>query len=234
MKFYTILTSALFFLLVVSINSAYAQVDPLTDLTFLQTGELATTESKFQISNEIAIREFFNGNIVRVSGQTVEGFPYITYSKVLEDRIDTHGKIFINNKFVELDFEQKIEENIQKEKDDNLLILTKYSQYVYSKQEASISIKVFEPEVNTKNDFELNDGLISNVSIQVSIMDGDNEIFSDEGVTNEKGFFESEFTVPVDRINTYTLTINAETEESNSTKILQIFNRGTDPADRSD
>ena len=89
MNLYTI--SAIIVILVFvgfTINSASAQVDPLTDIDFLQTGELNTSENRFHINNEIVIREFFNGNIIRVSGQTIEGFPYITYSKVLDDKID--------------------------------------------------------------------------------------------------------------------------------------------------
>ncbi len=67
MNFYTIL--AIFSILtlgVFTVNSAYAQVDPLSDIVFLQTGELTTDENQFQISNDIVIREFFNGKILRV------------------------------------------------------------------------------------------------------------------------------------------------------------------------
>jgi len=65
-------------------------------------------------------------------------------------------------------------------------------------------------------------------------MDNNIEIFSGEGTTNENGLFEIGFINPVDKVNTYTVTINAENENSMSTKILQIFNLGTSPKDRSD
>jgi len=68
---------------VFTVNLVSAQVDPLIDIEFLQTGELNTVENQFHISNEISIREFFNGNIIRVSGQTIEGFPYIPFHKAL-------------------------------------------------------------------------------------------------------------------------------------------------------
>ena len=64
MNFYTILvTFSILTLGVFTINSAFAQVDPLSDIVFLQTGELNIDENQFQISNDIVIREFFDGKI---------------------------------------------------------------------------------------------------------------------------------------------------------------------------
>ncbi len=109
MNFYTILTIfAILTLGVFTLNSASAQVDPLSGIVFLQTGELNTDENQFQISNDITIREFFDGKIVRVSGHTIEGFPYITYSKILNEKIETDGIIFINGEFIDLLFDRKI------------------------------------------------------------------------------------------------------------------------------
>ncbi len=112
-----------------TVNFAFAQVDPLIDIEFLQTGELNTSENQFHISNEITIREFFNGNIIRISGQVIEGFPYITYSKILDDKMDTHGMIFIGGKFVDLNFEEKIiQEDVIIEKNQDISILVQYTQ----------------------------------------------------------------------------------------------------------
>jgi len=236
MNFYTILAIFVISTLVVfTVNLTSAQVDPLVDIVFLQTGELNTSENQFHISNEMSIREFFNGNIIRVSGQTIEGFPYITYSKISDDKIDTHGMIFISSQFVDLTFVEKdSEKESVVEKQDNLSIIVKYSQRVYSKESVSISIKIFDPIKNKLNDFYQNYGMISNTQIQVTVMDNNIEIFSGEGTTNENGLFEIGFINPVDKVNTYAVTINAENENSMSTKILQIFNLGTSPKDRSD
>ena len=57
---------------------------------------------------KLTLENFFNGNIVRVSGQTIEGFPHSTYSKVINDKINTHGMIFINGEFVKLSFKKKL------------------------------------------------------------------------------------------------------------------------------
>ena len=52
MNFYTILAIlAISTIGIYSGNLAFAQVDPLIDIEFLQTGELRTFENQFHISN---------------------------------------------------------------------------------------------------------------------------------------------------------------------------------------
>jgi len=218
-----------------TVNFAFAQ-DPLIDIEFLQTGVLNTSENQFHISNEITIREFFNGNIIRVSGQVIEGFPYITYSKILDDKIDTHGIIFISGKFVDLNFEEKIiYEGTISEKKDDLAIVIQHTQRVYSENFILIDIKIFDKDQNKLNDFYKKDGSISNTNIQVTIIDEDNqELYSSNGITNERGLYEMEYLIPENsKRETLTVTINAENENSKSSKILQIFSLGRAPSDGS-
>ena len=233
MNFYIILTIfTISSLGVFAINSASAQIDPLVDIGFLQYGEINTKEYQFHISNEMSIREFFNGNIVRVSGQTIEGFPYIIYSKILDDKIDTHGIIFISGKFIKLSFEEKPkQEEIDFEKKDDLGVLVQYTQRVYSKQFAQIEIKIYDKEQNKLNDFNQNYGYVSNTNIEVLVIDEDNqELYSSSGITNEKGFFETEFFIPENsKREVLAVTINAENENSKTSKILQIFSLGRIP-----
>ena len=210
-------------------NLANAQVDPLSEIIFFQTGELQTKENQFTISNNFDIREFFNGNIIRVSGQTVEGFPFITYSKIMNDEIFVKGKIFINGKFLELVFDKKdtvVESGIN-DKKDNLSILVKYSQKTYSRDPVQFEIKIFDPAQNKQNDFNQNYGMIQNVQIHIIVENNDEIIFSNDLIVNENGFAETEFVMPLDRINTYAVTITAENEESESTKIIQLINLGS-------
>lgn len=212
-------------------NLVFAQVDPLNDIGFLQTGELQTIENQFHISNQLDIREFFNGNIIRISGQTIEGFPYITYSKILDEKIDTHGMIFISGKFVDLNFEEKIiqeEEIIEKNQDISILI--QYTQRIYEKNFAQIDVKIYDIEQNRYNDFNQNYGFIPNTNIEILVVDEENqEFYSTEGVTDDKGFLESEFYIPERSKETLTVTINAENENSKTSKILQIFTLGEPP-----
>lgn len=209
-------------------TNIHAEVDPLADILFLQTGMINTNENQFQISNEIQTREFFNGNIIRVSGQTVEGFPYITYSKILEDGIKTHGMIYVGGEFIALSFKEKSIQETMIEKEDDLQILVQYTQRVYSKQTASIDIKIYDPEQNKLNDFNLNYGFIPNTNVKVVVLDENNEEFySSTGVTNDRGLFETEFYIP-ERYpqETMTITINAGDDDSESSKILQMFTLG--------
>ena len=230
MNFYTILAIfAILALGVFTVNSAFAQVDPLSDIVFLQTGELNTDENQFQISNDIIIREFFNGKIVRVSGHTIEGFPYITYSKILDEKIDTDGIIFINGEFIDLLFEEKLvqqESNIEKK--DDLAIVVQYSSHTYSKKYAYITMKIFDEEQNKLNNFNQKDGRIPNVDIKVLVVDGRNqEFFSSNGTTDDKGFFETRFWIPDNyKRDSLTATIDAENENSKSSKILQMYTIG--------
>jgi len=232
MKSVIIIAIVVVLLVPLLIGTALAQIDPLVDIEFLQSGEINTKEYQFHISSEMSIREFFNGNIVRVSGQTIEGFPYIIYSKISDDKIDTHGIIFISGKFVKLSFEEepKQEETVFEKKDD-LGILVQYTQRVYSKQFAQIDIKIYDKEQNKLNDFNLNYGYVSNTNIEVLVIDEDNqEFYSSSGITNNKGFFETEFLIPENSIReTLTITINAENENSKSSKILQLFSLGRIP-----
>ncbi len=235
MNYYRILAIfAILTLGVFTVNLTSAQIDSLIDIEFLQTGELNTSKNQFHISNEIFIREFFNGNIIRVSGQTIEGFPYITYSKILNDKIDTHGMIFINGQFVDLTFLEKgnEEESIVEKKDD-LAILVQYTQRVYSEKFIQIDIKIFNKEQNKLNDFYQNDGRLSNINIEVIIVDEDSQnVYSSNGITNNNGLYEMEYLIPENsKRETLTVTINAENENSKSSKILQVFSLGRVPSD---
>ena len=234
MKFYIILIiSIISGFGIFTTNAVYAEVDTLSNIEFMQTGLLYTSENEFQISDNITIREFFNGNIIRVSGQTIEGFSYVTYSKILEnDEVNTRGMIFINGQFVNLQFEKKIiQKEISFEKNKDILILTQYTQRVYSKDLAVIEIKIFDKQQNNSNKFYQNFGYISDVSTMITVIDEEGkEVFSSNGITNERGFFGVEFLIlDNSKRETLTVTINAENEFSKSTKVLQIFSLGAEP-----
>jgi len=237
MNFYTILAIFVISTLgVFTVNLTSAQVDPLIDIVFLKTGELNTVENQFHISNEITIREFFNGNIIRVSGQVIEGFPYITYSKILDDKIDTHGIIFVGGKFIDLTFVEKdsgkkdSEGKSIVEKKDDLAIIVQYTQQVFSKKFADISMYIFDKDQNKLNDFYQKDGRIPNTDIKILVLDVNNqEFYSSNGTTNSFGFFETEFWIPDNyKRDTLIVTIDAENENSKSSKILQIFTLGNE------
>ena len=62
--------------------------------------------------------------------------------------------------------------------------------------------------------------------------DEDNQkIYSISGITNNKGLFETEFFIPENsKKETLAVTINAENENSKSSKTLQMFTLGKVPS----
>ncbi|HSG83840.1 MAG TPA: hypothetical protein VLA08_04720 [Nitrosopumilus sp.] len=235
MNFYFI--AACISVLIIGVSTtdySFGQIDPLIEIDFLQSGLIYSDTNQFNISNDISIREFFNGNIIRVSGQTIEGFPYITYSKISEEKIDTHGIIFINNQFVKLSFDEKvigIREST--DKNDDLSLAIQYTQRAHSKQIIFIDVKVFDEKQNNYSNFNQNYGYIPNTNIEIVITDEDNkEVFSSIGITDDKGLFETKYLVPDNsKRETLTISINAENENSSSSKILQAFVLGNIPTD---
>ena len=217
---------------IVTTGFAYAQVD-VNDIEFLQTGTINTTENEFSISNDIAVREFFNGNIIRVSGQTIEGFPYITYSEIGNEKVETRGIIYVGGEFLKLSFVEKPVQETTVEKEDDLQILVQYTQRVYSEKLAQIDVKTYDPKQNMLKDFNQNYGFLVNTNIKVVVLDENNEeFFSSTGVTNDKGLFKTEFIIPEGHPReTLTITIHAEDHNSSSSKIIQMFALGEIPDD---
>ena len=166
-----------------------------------------------------------------MSGQTIEGFPYITYSEMIDEGIQTRGIIYVGGEFLKLSFVEKPVQETITEKEDDLQILIQYSQRVYSKQYATIEIKTYDPEQNKLKDFNQNYGFLANINIKVTVLDAnDEEFYSTTGITNSKGFFETEFYIP-ERYpqETMTVTITAEDDDSKSSKMLQVFTLGAIP-----
>ena len=120
-------------------------------------------------------------------------------------------------------------------KNDDLAIVAQYTQRAYSKQVIFIDVKIFEKEQNKYIDFSQNYGLISNTNIQVKISNEENqEVFSSNGVTNDRGLFETKYLIPDNfKRETLSMTINAENDNSSSSKIFQVFTLGNIPSSNS-
>lgn len=238
----TVLVAVSFLGVFLANNSVFAQTNSVEEIEFIQTGIISTEDHSFQISNDLSIREFANGGIIRISGLTIEGFPYLVYSLIQENEngkdnnpvIKTRGMIFVNGEFTDLIFMEKTdlqENNVVEGKDDNISILTKYTQRVYSKQIAQIEVKIYDKDQNKLNNFSQNYGQISDASVSVKITNEENKtVHSVNGTTNEFGFFETEMLIPDNsKRESLTVEIMAENENSKTSKILQIFSLGTRP-----
>jgi hypothetical protein len=86
-------------------------------------------------------------------------------------------------------------------------------------------MKIFDEEQNKLNNFNQKDGHLQNVNINVLVLDGNNdEFYSSNGTTDEKGFFETRFWIPDNyKRDSLIATIVAENENSKSSKILQMY-----------
>jgi len=143
--------------------------------------------------------------------------------------------IFINSEFVKLSFEEKVEQIINIEKAEDISILVQYTQRVYSEKFIQIDIKIYDKDQNKLNDFNQNYGFISNTDIKIVILDEEGgEFYSVNGTNNDRGLFSAEFLIPENsQRQTLAVAINAENENSISSKILQVFSLGRIPDDGS-
>ena len=216
-------------------DPVFGQIDIGNEIEFLQTGKLITNEKEFLISNEITIREFFNGNIIRVSGLTADGHPYITYTKIINEELFSHGLIYKEGIVLKINFEKQEKSEKQIQKNNDLLILSKFIDRVYNKDLAKIDIKVFDIYQNKLNDYNQNYGLIAKAEINIRILDEQGKVFASfDGMTNERGFYHAEFLIPDNQPKeTLIAHITVQNEISKSSKILEIFNLGQEPDDGS-
>ena len=94
-----------------------------------------------------------------------------------------------------------------------------------------MNIKIFDINQNKSNDFNQNYRYVPNTNIKITVLDKNGQIFSSsDGITNDKRFYNTEFFIPKNnQPETFTVIINAENDNSKSSKTIQIFNLGEVP-----
>ena len=133
-----------------------------------------------------------------------------------------------------MNFEDKIiQEKVIIEKNDDLAIVIQYTQRIYSEKFLQIDVKIFEKERNKLNNFYQKDNSISNTKIEIIVINEDGQnVYSSNGITNDRGLYEMEYLIPENsKREILIVTINAENENSKSSKILQVFSLGREPSD---
>ncbi|MEK0369236.1 MAG: hypothetical protein QQN62_06515, partial [Nitrosopumilus sp.] len=77
------------------------------------------------------------------------------------------------------------------------------------------------------------DNSISNTKIEIIVINEDGQnVYSSNGITNDRGLYEMEYLIPENsKREILIVTINAENENSKSSKILQVFSLGREPSD---
>ena len=133
-----------------------------------------------------------------------------------------------------MNFEDKIiQEKVIIEKNDDLAIVIQYTQRIYSEKFLQIDVKIFEKDRNKLNNFYQKDNSISNTNIEIIVINEDGQnVYSSNGITNDRGLYEMEYLIPENsKREILIVTINAENENSKSSKILQVFSLGREPSD---
>ena len=71
-------------------------------LLIFQNSVVSTPSEDYEISGDFEVRVLQDGELVRVKGITVDGYPYYTYQRMIDDEPKLFGKIFIDGKPIQV------------------------------------------------------------------------------------------------------------------------------------
>jgi len=212
------------------------QIEPESS-PILESGIISTKNKDYIISNDFDIRQFIYGKILRISGTTIDGNFYYVYHKIIDDEISSRGKIFLDGKFVPLEFnkvpEQVAEESSTSSEQPEMKILVQQTERVYWTENFDIAIRVFDAKLNTLNDFNQNWGYLSDIDVLIEITDPENEpLLSFKGKTDHNGTFEAGFFIFNKTLKgAYTVKISVGPENNQTTETLSMFVLGDKSGD---
>ncbi|KKL07594.1 hypothetical protein LCGC14_2584450, partial [marine sediment metagenome] len=194
------LTLGFFSLILLIPQTALSQQIEPESSPLLESGIISTKNKDYMISNDFDIRQFFFGKILRMSGTTSDGNFYYVYHRIIDDEISLRGKIFLDGKFVPLEFnkisKQVTEESSTSTEQPEMKILVQQSERIYWEKNYGITIRVFDAELNKFDDFNQNWGYLSDIDVLVEITNPENEpLTSFKGKTDSNGTFEAGFLV---------------------------------------
>jgi len=226
-----------FFSLILLIpQTAFSQQIEPESSPILESGIISTKNNDYIISNDFDIRQFFYGKILRISGTTIDGNFYYVYHKIIDDEIFLKGKIFLDGKFVPLEFnkepEQVTKESSMPLEQPEMKILVKQTERVYWKQNFDITIRVFNAELNRLNDFDQNWGYIPGIDILVEIFNEDDELLTSlSGQTGNTGYYDAEYYIVENLISRgdYIVNVTADNGQVQLTKTLPLYIFGERP-----
>ena len=195
----------------------------------LQTGIISTNNQDYAISQEFETRIFQDGKIMRLSGITTTGEQYYLYQKIVGDNTLVKGKIFVNNDFIPIIFNEEFLEQKPRQSDIELIMAVKLSDYTYSNYKFVISVKVFDSEVNPNARYDSRTGVLENVFVNVTITDRFDEFVTTlSGNTDSTGVFQGEYLVlegVVDQ-GEYNVKVIIDDGTSNTSQSFTTFFRG--------
>jgi len=214
------------------------QIEPESS-PILESAIISTKNKDYIISNDFDIRQFFYGKILRISGTTIDGNFYYVYHKIIDDEISSRGKIFLDGKFVPLEFnkepEQVTKESSMPLEQHEMKILAQQTERVYWTENFDITIRVFDAKLNTLNDINQNWGHLSDIDVLIEITNPENEpLTSFKGKTDHNGTFEAGFLVFHKTLKgEYIVKISVGPENNQTTETLSMFVLGDKSGDGS-
>ena len=189
----------------------------------LQSGIISTSNQDYAISQEFETRIFQDGKIMRLSGITTTGEQYYLYQKIVGEDIVVRGKIFVNNDFIPIIFNEELFEQKTQQSDAELIMAVKLSDYTYSNYKFVISVKVFDADTNPKARYDSRIGVLENVSVKVTITDRfDNHVTTLSGNTDSTGVFQDKYLVLEGVVDQGEYNVNVMIDEEN-TKTSESF-----------
>jgi len=196
----------------------------------LQTGIISTQDRDFGVSNDFEARIFQNGKIMRISGITTTGEPYYIYQKNVGDNIILKGKILLGGAFVSIVQKEIIPEpQVSLEPDTKLIMSAKFPFYTYAQYPFTISVKVFDAELNPQANYDQKFGVLENVFVNVTITNEfDSDVISLTGNTDSKGLFEESYIVRdgIDLAGEYTIDVTIDDGTTSTSQSFTTFFRG--------
>ena len=183
----------------------------------LQTGIISTNSQDYAISQEFETRIIQDGRIMRLSGVTATGEYYYLYQKMIGDDTVVKGKIFVNDAFVPIIFNEELLEHKIQQPDTDLIMAVKLSDYTYSNYEFVISVKAFDGEINSQPRYNSRIGTLENVFVNVTISDRfGNHVTTLNGVTDSTGVFQGNYLVLEGIVDQGEYNVNVMMSDGNS------------------
>ena len=195
----------------------------------LQSGIISTSNHDYALSQEFEAKIFQNGKIMRLSGLTTTGEQYYLYQKIVDGDTIVRGKIYSDNSFVPIIFNNDLLTQQIQHDDTNLAMSVKLSSYTYSNYPFVISVKVFDATVNSQPKYDSRIGTLKDVFVNVTITDKlANYVTNINGYTDSTGVFNGKYLVFENVVDQgeYNVSVEIEKENAKTSESFTTFFRG--------
>jgi len=198
----------------ISEASAIHQDDPITaalkekiesDSPILDNRKISDGTYDYIISADAQIRHIRAGDVMRIAGVTIDGYPYYAIQQYdHKGNIATTGKIMLENKIVSLFHiieeviipvtpqKEEIVETIPEQIPVEAVILFPHT--TYWRQDMVINVKVFEEGQNKLNNYWFKSYLVPNIPVFIDINhENGDHLTTIRGETDSKGYFQARY-----------------------------------------